>query len=259
MTTRRFGVKIDLYGKIILITGASRGIGLEICKQCLKAGAVVAAQYKENDILLNDLKKNYNEQLFIYRSDLAISDQCNQLFNNVLKELNRVDVLINNAGIFLKAGLDEPNQQWLEKWHTTLDVNLTAVGLLCKLAITHFCTQKKGIIINISSRAAFRGDDPDYFAYAASKGGLVALTRSIARGFGKQGITAFLVAPGFVRTDMAQSYFDVHGEESVIDSIALNKLTEPADVAPMVVFLASGLAAHATGCTIDINAGSYVH
>ena len=96
-------------------------------------------------------------------------------------------------------------------------------------------------------------------AYAASKGGVVSLTRSIARAYGKDGIKAFNIAPGFTRTDMAEEFIKAYGEEHAMQDIALDKLTEPKDIAPMVTFLASGMADHATGCTIDINAGSYVH
>jgi NAD(P)-dependent dehydrogenase (short-subunit alcohol dehydrogenase family) len=95
--------------------------------------------------------------------------------------------------------------------------------------------------------------------YAASKGGVVALTRSIARAYGKAGVCAFVLAPGFVRTEMAQEVIDEHGEERVTGDLALDRLTEPADLAPLVVLLASGLADHATGGTFDVNAGSYVH
>ena len=116
-----------------------------------------------------------------------------------------------------------------------------------------------GRIINIASRAAFRGDTKDYLAYAASKGGMVSLTRSIARAWGKQGIVAFTIAPGWVMTDMAKQFIAQNGDEVVLNELALAELTQPSDVAPTVVFLASGLSDHATGCTIDINAGSYVH
>ncbi|MGB5303332.1 MAG: SDR family oxidoreductase, partial [Gemmatimonadota bacterium] len=148
---------------------------------------------------------------------------------------------------------------WREDWDLTMAVNLRAVELLSRLAIDHFQQHDGGRIINIASRAAFRGDTPEYMTYAASKGGVVALTRSMARGFGKAGICAFVVAPGFVRTEMAQEVIDEHGEERVTGDLALDRLTEPADVAPLVVLLASGLADHATGGTFDVNAGSYVH
>lgn len=137
-------------------------------------------------------------------------------------------------------------------------INLTATGLLCRSAIAHFQRIGGGRIVNIASRAAFRGDTPDYLAYAASKAGIVALTRSIARGFGKSEIKAFVVAPGFTRTDMAQAFIDTYGEDFASSDIALKKLTEPSDIAPTVTFLLSGLSDHATGTTIDLNAGSYV-
>ena len=130
---------------------------------------------------------------------------------------------------------------------------------MCKKAIEHFLENGGGRIINISSRAAFRGDTSDYLAYAASKGGVVALTRSIARAYGKNEIKAFTIAPGFVRTDMAQDFMDQYGEGFALNDIALNELTEPKDLAPLVTLMASGLMDHATGCTIDVNAASYVH
>ena len=176
-----------------------------------------------------------------------------------MARFGRIDVLVNNAGMAAGAALDGDEAAWLQAWTRTMAVNLTAVGLLCRSAIGHFQTHGGGRIINISSRAAFRGDTPDYMAYAASKGGVVALTRSIARAFGKQGITAFDVAPGFTRTEMAEAFIDQYGEAYAASDIALSRLTEPGDIAPMLVFLASGLADHATGTTIDLNAGSYVH
>ena len=138
-------------------------------------------------------------------------------------------------------------------------VNLQAVGILCNLAVDHFKNKGGGIVINISSRAAFRGDTAEYLAYAASKGGVVALTRSIARAYGKQGVAAFNIAPGFVKTDMADEFIEIYGERVVKDDIALSELTQPQDLAPLITLLASGLANHATGGTFDINAGSYVH
>jgi 3-oxoacyl-[acyl-carrier protein] reductase len=131
-------------------------------------------------------------------------------------------------------------------------------ALLCRAAIAHFETNRGGRIVNIASSAAFRGDQPDYLAYAASKAGMVALSRSIARGFGKAGIKAFTLAPGFTRTDMAQGFIDRYDEDYAASDIALDRLTEPNDIAPTVAFLLSGLADHATGTTIDLNAGSYV-
>ncbi|HDP96046.1 MAG TPA: SDR family oxidoreductase, partial [Candidatus Aminicenantes bacterium] len=164
-----------------------------------------------------------------------------------------------NAGVALESPAAMEDAAWLDNWNRTLQVNLTAAAELCRHSVRHFQATGGGRIINVASRAAFRGDTVDYLAYAASKGGLVSLTRSLARGYGKDNIKAFVVAPGFVRTDMAQAFFDRYGEDFALEDIALPRLTEPADLAPLLVFLASGAGDHATGGTFDINAGSYVH
>ena len=113
-------------------------------------------------------------------------------------------------------------------------------------------------VAEIASRAAFRGDTPDYLAYAASKAGMVALSKSIARAYGKEGIKAFSIAPGFTKTAMAQKSIDKYGEDFVVKDIALNNLTEPKDISPIVTLICSGKFDHGTGSCIDINAGSYV-
>jgi len=138
-------------------------------------------------------------------------------------------------------------------------VNTTSLGIICKEYVEHAKKEKQGRIINISSRAAFRGDTTDYMAYAASKGAVVSITRTIARHYGKYGIKAFLIAPGFTRTDMANEILAEYGEGFALNDIALPELTKPEDLAPMITLLCSGLADHATGASIDINAGSYVH
>jgi NAD(P)-dependent dehydrogenase (short-subunit alcohol dehydrogenase family) len=170
----------------------------------------------------------------------------------------RVDVLVNNAGVAIGSPLQSSDIRWADDWDTTLAVNLRASALLSRAAVSHFQRNGGGRIVTVASRAAFRGDAPDYLAYAASKAGQVALTRSIARAFGQDGITAFVVAPGFTRTEMAQDFIDRYGPEVALRDNALGRFTEPEDIAPTVVFLASGLADHATGTTIDINAASYV-
>lgn len=180
------------------------------------------------------------------------------LWSAVLARFRHIDAVVNNAGIALESPLDAPMEDWLADWERTTTVNLTATSVLCRLALAHFKSHGGGRIVNIASRAAFRGDQPEYFAYAASKAGVVASTRSISRGFGKAGIKAFVLAPGFTRTDMAQAFIDQYGEDYAVKDLALDRLMEPTDIAPMAAFLLSGLADHATGTTIDLNAASYV-
>ncbi len=252
-------MEISLKGKVVLVTGASRGIGAAIAKACADSDAKVALHYNSNQTQAKEVLKELNADSEAFQADLGNTDSLIRLFEQVVEHFGKVDVLVNNAGIAISSDMEGSNESWVKDWDTTFAVNTRAQGLLCKLAIDHFTKNGGGRIINISSRAAFRGDTGDYLAYGASKGAIVALTRSIARYYGKQNIAAFNIAPGFVRTDMAQDFMDLYGEDYALNDIALNKLTEPQDLAPMIVLLASGLADHATGCTIDINAGSYVH
>ncbi|MBW1781716.1 MAG: SDR family oxidoreductase [Deltaproteobacteria bacterium] len=251
-------MKIDLKDHIILLTGATSGIGQAVARLLSKAGATMAMHYWENEKKAKSIQDSVKNGSHLFQADLADLGQTAHLFQKVIAMYGRIDTLINNAGIFFCSPMEKDVTPWLADWHRTLSINLTSAALLCKLSIPVFKKHGGGRIINIASRAAFRGDTDEYLAYAASKGGLVSLTRSIARAYGKENIKAFIVAPGFVRTRMAESFIKTHGEKSIMDELALSKMTEPDDVAPTVVFLASGMMDHATGGTIDINAGSYV-
>lgn len=249
-------MNIDLKDKIILITGATGGLGKAMVQAFAKVNATVAVHYNKNETEAKKLATETGNESKEFKADLSNPTEAEALFNEVLQHYKKIDVIINNSGIFEYSPIT--SDDWFEKWNRTIDTNLNSVGLLCKLAIEHFLTTGGGKIINISSRAAFRGETGDYMAYAASKGALISLTKTIAKSFGKNNIVAFSIAPGFVRTPMVDGFIEENGEEMVLNQIALPKLTEAKDVAPTVVFLASGLADHSTGCTIDINAGSYM-
>lgn len=250
---------IDLKGKNVLVTGASRGIGKSIAEKLASAGARVAIHYNNNKEEAEKLAQQIGSNATTFKANLEKKEECRKLFKDVLSSFKHLDVLVNNAGVSLCSPVDAADIDWDNDWDKTMRINLDAVGILCREAIHHFTERNEGRIITIASRASFRGDTPEYIAYAASKGGLVSLSRSIARGYGKKGIKAFLIAPGFVQTDMAQDFIDEYGEAYVLNDLALPTLTQPENISPFVVFLSSGLGDHATGCTIDINAGSYVH
>lgn len=251
-------MNISLKGKVILVTGGSRGIGAAICQALGEAGATLAVHYRSNQKQAESIVQQVGQESKAFQADLAHSKEVINLFRQVLASFKKIDVVINNAGVAFSVDIQATDDAWIKAWDQTFAINTRAQGILCKKAVEVFKSNGGGRIINIASRAAFRGDTLEYLAYGASKGAIPALTRSIARYCGKDNIQAFCIAPGFVRTDMAQEFMDQYGEEYALNDIALNQLTEPKDLAPTVVFLASGLADHATGTTIDINAASYV-
>jgi 3-oxoacyl-[acyl-carrier protein] reductase len=252
-------MQVNLKNKNVIVTGASRGIGKGIAEQLIASGARVAMQYNENKNRAGKVQAALGSRAVLYQCDFADGLDVGSFFNRVLKDFKRIDVIVNNAGVAIKSDPEKNDIDWIDDWLQTMDVNLNATALLCKKAVAHYKTSGGGIIINIASRAAFRGDTQDYLAYAASKAGVVGLTRSIARAYGKDGIKAFIVAPGFVRTEMAQEFIDEYGMDYATTDLALKEMPEPAEIANFVTFLASGMADHATGGTFDINSGSYVH
>lgn len=276
---------IDLTGLRVLVTGGSRGIGRALALGLGQAGARVAVHCRNRIEEAREVASVCAPGSVALEADLGSVVDCARLFDETIAALGGLDVLVNNAAISLEMPLEMDDEAWETAFDRSIAVNLRSVEFLSRRAVRHFCgpssagdpgagagggtgggatiggpsaAPRGGRLIHISSRAGFRGDTPDYMTYAATKAGMIALSRSIARGFGKQGVKSFVIAPGFVRTDMAQEFIDVYGENHVKFDLALDRLTEPTDIAPMVVLLASGLADHATGCAIDINAGSYV-
>ena len=251
-------MKISLKNKNILVTGSNSGIGFSIANDLLEAGANVGLHFNSNSNGVKDLQKKFPNQCQSFQCDFAKTDDIPIFFNKVISNFKKLDVLINNAGSAVMNPINNNDKEWIDNWKTIMNINLLSSGILSKKAIEHFIKNRSGRIINIASRAAFRGDTPDYLAYAASKAGMVALSKSIARAYGKEGIKAFSIAPGFTKTAMAQKSIDKYGEDFVVKDIALNNLTEPKDISPIVTLICSGKFDHGTGSCIDINAGSYV-
>ena len=246
----------------VLLTGSSKGIGFNISKTLINEGHDIALHYNKNKSELDALLKDSKTDSFTIQSDLSDSNQIKELVNSTIDKLSFPDCIINNAGIAESADISIDFEIWNELFDRTIDVNLKAPSLIFKELIKYKRANKiksRLRFINIASRAAFRGEQEDYISYACSKGGMISLTKTMSRSFGEtDNIVAISIAPGFVRTEMAQSFIDKHGEDVVKQGITLDRLTEPKDISPLVLLIVSGKMDHSTGSTIDINGGSFL-
>ncbi|NNC72684.1 MAG: SDR family oxidoreductase [Sphingomonadaceae bacterium] len=230
----------------ILLTGASRGIGAAAAKRLKAAGVRLVCQSTsgEDDFLAADFEQ---------------PGAASALWEAALGKLDgRIDVIVNNAGIFEAAPIDGTHEDWLAAYERTMRINLTANAELCRLAVLHFRSNGGGRIVNVASRAAYRGDSPDHWHYAASKGGMVALTKTIARGYAADEILAFTICPGFTMTGMAEDYLESRGGDKLLADIPLGRVATPEEVAETIAFCALDAPASMTGAVLDINGASYV-
>ena len=246
----------------ILITGSSKGIGFQLSKDLLNEGHKVVLHYNSDNLKIKKLILNHKTNCEVAQADLSKENGAYDLFNKTNKLIGFPDIIINNAGIAESAPINQKTTDWVRSFDRTISVNLKSPSVISKLFIEKKRKdkiKKKLRIINIASRAAFRGEVEDFISYACSKGGLVSLTKTIARSFGKtDNVLAFTIAPGFVNTEMAQSFIKENGEDLVKKGIQLHRLTEPKDISPVISLICSGNMDHSTGSTIDINAGSYL-
>jgi len=226
----------------ILLTGSSRGIGAAIDQALTDAGETVLGHGTRSGIPADFDEPGAAAALWAEALDRADG---------------AIDVLVNNAGVFETNPLDADD--WTANWERTMRVNLTASAELCRLAVLHWQERRVGgRIVNVASRAAYRGDSPAHWHYAASKAGMVAMTKTIARGYAREGILAFAVCPGFTMTGMADDYLASRGGDKLLADIPLGKVADPAEVATAVRFLAIEAPASMTGAVIDVNGASYV-
>ena len=247
----------------VLLTGSSKGIGYKIAQDLLAEGHELALHYNKNESPLEDLLKSDDKTgSFSIRADLSKQEEIKKMVENTIDKLSFPDCIINNAGIAESADISLDINSWSNTFDKTIDVNLKAPSLIFKEFVKYKREKKINSrlrIINIASRAAFRGEQQDYISYACSKGGIISLTKTMSRSFGEtDNIVAISIAPGFVRTEMAQSFIDKHGEDVVKQGITLDRLTEPKDISPIVSLIVSGKMDHSTGSTIDVNGGSFL-
>jgi NAD(P)-dependent dehydrogenase (short-subunit alcohol dehydrogenase family) len=171
----------------------------------------------------------------------------------------RIDVLVNNAGVYEAVSADSSDDDWHDAWGRTLTVNLQSAADLSRMAVQHFLQRSDGgRIVNVASRAAFRGDSPNHWHYAASKGAMVAMTRTIARGYAAQGILCFAVAPGFTVSEMTEEYLTGRGGAQILADIPLGRVASTTEIGEIIRWLATEAPASATGSIIDANGASYV-
>jgi len=231
----------------ILVTGASRGIGAATYELLKSRGHNVAGHSSRGseDLLAGDL------------TDPAAP---RQIWNAALDRLGgRIDVLVNNAGIYEGVGDDASDADWRAAWARTMGINLQASADLARLAVQHFRERGEGgRIINVASRAGSRGDSPQHWHYAASKGAMIAMTKTIARGYAAQGILAFAVSPGFTVSEMTEEYLTGRGGAAILADIPLGRVATTDEIAETIRWLATEAPASATGSNIDVNGASYV-
>ena len=250
----------------ILLTGSTRGIGAAIHAALIAAGATVVGHgSRDGDGIIG--------------ADLAEPGAGDRLWDAALERLGgRIDVLINNAGVFEPAALGDA-AAWTAAWERSWRINLQAAADLSRRAVLHWQATAadaasspnvadsrgrivpagvSGRIVNVASRAAFRGDSPAHWHYAAAKAGMVAMTRTIARAYAADGVLAFVVAPGFVMTGMAADYLGSRGGEQLLADIPLGRVASPAEVAETVRWLALDAPPSLTGAVLDVNGASYV-
>jgi len=231
----------------ILITGASRGIG-----------AATLELFKSHGHHIRGHSSRGSDELIA--GDLMDPAAPRNLWDTALDELGgRIDVLVNNAGIYEAVADNATDSEWHAAWERTMRINLQASADLCRLAVSHFLDRGGGgRIVNVASRAAFRGDSPQHWHYAASKAGIVGMTRTIARGYAAENILAFAVAPGFTVSEMTAEYLQGRGEAQIVADIPLGRVAHTSEVAEAIRWLAIDAPASATGTIVDVNGASYV-
>ncbi len=236
----------------VLVTGSSRGIGRDIAGALRERGATVighATRAADAQTIAADFAEPAGPQM-LWQEALERSG-------------GRIDALVSNAGIFAANPIASSDIAWLDAWEDTLRVNLTAAAQLCRFAVRHWLDSgRSGRIVHIASRAGHRGDSPDHWHYAASKGGMLALHKTIARAYAAQGILSFAIAPGFTDTapqdSAADDYLASRGGPALLADIPLGRVATPAEIAAIAAFCALDAPPSMTGAVIDANGASYV-
>ena len=252
----------DLSGRTVLLTGASKGIGAATAAHLGRAGAHVIAHYGNDEAgALAATAEIPDERKLLLQADLADLDAVERLWADACAWRGKIDVLVNNAAIMVSEGsIDDELDVWDATWARSLQVNVLAPARLLRQAVRHFRPLGGGSIITISSWAAQRGvGNPATIAYGATKAAIKCATQTVARNYAKDGILAYVIAPGVVRTRMSEDFVRLQGSlEAVNAGLAMGKWVEPDEIGALVTFLATGCSPNLSGSTIDINGASYI-
>ncbi len=248
---------------VILITGASGGIGRAAAAECAAKGARIAAHYNNNresaEQLVKSLPGSGHE---IYQADVCDPEQAFQLIERVHSEMDGIDVLVNNAGVSQRHDIANIDYEtWQSSWKRIVETNLTGPANLSFCAIKKMIAQGEGEgggrIVNVSSRGAFRGE-PHMPWYGASKAGLNAMGQSLAQALGPKNIFIYTVAPGFVETEMAQTVLESPEGESIRNQSTIGRVAQPEELGNTIAYLALEAPEFMTGCIVDVNGASYL-
>lgn len=247
---------INLENQIVLITGGSRGIGAATARLFAQAGADVAISYLSNHKAAQEIVADVEgagRQCLAVPGELSREKDASALVEATVNRFGKIDVLVNNHGIWTEGAIDTMPA---EVWDETMAVNLRAVFLVTQFAVREMKRSGGGKVVLISSTAGQRGE-AFHSHYAASKGAVIALTKSLAPELAPHNINVNCVAPGWVDTDMCTEVFsDAAYKEEVRRSIPLGRIPPPVDIAGPILFLASDLARHITGEILNVNGGS---
>lgn len=252
-------MNIDFSDKAVLVTGASRGIGQAVARQFAESGARVVVHYHKNRLAAEQtLAGLAGSSHMLAQADLSDAGSVQELARAAIREMGRIDILVNNAGVYVDHPIKSSTfEEWRLAWEKTIDTNLMGPANLTFFIAQHMMEHGGGKIVNVSSRGAFRGE-PNGPAYGASKAGLNAMSQSLAKALAPHSVFVYVVAPGFVETDMSAETLAGPEGDAVRNQSPLGRVARPEEVARAVVFLASEGTEYLTGCIVDINGASYL-